>query len=746
MLVSCENFQEVEIEHLRKMKSFIETYAKSAESNHTLIQQVHVEFKQQADEQTVEKLVDQFILVKSTGIEKPGPIEFEEVDLSNLPPAPSPDQQEKINVANDNKAKEKGLQRRREINNIHETAAFGRNLWQLNTSMSSNGQTPAKPMARGVLRKSKSWFLSRTKREKKKKKKKEAAAAAQAHVETVEKKEEDCCVNDASSERNSITSKDSKESSKTPEVDEEGFTIRPENINTSRERRVPYDSSGTSDSDSDDDEQKKFTVNIRPLGHSHPIAASVDELRATVERMSLSPVTVASPHERKKVMIVEATMKRSQSLSDPFSKPSSDLLELEFQGAPPNSAASTPTGAYSGVKSPPLNAPSSGHSTPVTGIDHQVDQEVASFPPPVPKAVSGSSIAIPRPPSRSRERPRTTTPGMQQHGRGRMSPAQPVMARADSVSSVGSVGSESFKTTSAPVSCSRGPSPLALGMADTVPLAVAFTETIHAYFKGVDETKCKVKIQGYMLVSFPAGIVQVLANNPNLTPLSFRLRESSRIEGIVLNRQLVSVDAEKSAEEGPVYAFDMATLRDHLKRQAESSPSASFFNVDIMKYQVKAESGAGSCPLHLRSHWRCDDDTTSLRVDYRYHQAGAHGCTLTQIACVVTVDGGVTSLQAIPQAAWASDTQRVTWKLATLNQHSESSSGASGGGALRAKFALNNGPSTPSTLAAQFVAEGRTLSGADAELVGPGYRLSLVKRRYAAGKYYCDADVEAKYS
>ena len=33
---------------------------------------------------------------------------------------------------------------------------------------------------------------------------------------------------------------------------------------------------------------------------------------------------------------------------------------------------------------------------------------------------------------------------------------------------------------------SRGPSPLTLGLADTIPLAVAFSETTNAYFRGTD--------------------------------------------------------------------------------------------------------------------------------------------------------------------------------------------------------------------------------------------------------------------
>lgn len=36
-------------------------------------------------------------------------------------------------------------------------------------------------------------------------------------------------------------------------------------------------------------------------------------------------------------------------------------------------------------------------------------------------------------------------------------------------------------------------------------------------------------------------------------------------------------------------------------------------------------------------------------------------------------------------------------------------------------------------MAAQFTSEGATLSGVDLELVGSGYRMSLIKRRFATG-------------
>lgn len=81
-------------------------------------------------------------------------------------------------------------------------------------------------------------------------------------------------------------------------------------------------------------------------------------------------------------------------------------------------------------------------------------------------------MSIPRPPSRKSE---------SLSARGHISPSP--ISRADSV------GSLEFRTACVPVGASRGPSPLTIGMADTIPLAVAFHEIVHSYFRGTDETK-----------------------------------------------------------------------------------------------------------------------------------------------------------------------------------------------------------------------------------------------------------------
>ncbi|XP_024219854.2 F-BAR domain only protein 2-like [Halyomorpha halys] len=72
MSLACKHFQEVEEVHLKQMKEFLTAYAELVENNHDLMGQVHMDFKRQCIEMTVDKLLEQFVLDKYTGLEKPG--------------------------------------------------------------------------------------------------------------------------------------------------------------------------------------------------------------------------------------------------------------------------------------------------------------------------------------------------------------------------------------------------------------------------------------------------------------------------------------------------------------------------------------------------------------------------------------------------------------------------------------------------------------------------------------------------
>ncbi|KAM7388105.1 hypothetical protein PAMP_024306 [Pampus punctatissimus] len=312
------------------------------------------------------------------------------------------------------------------------------------------------------------------------------------------------------------------------------------------------------------------------------------------------------------------------------------------------------------------------------------------------------------------------------------------LARAESTSSISSTNSLSAATTptiskelSVSVSgCSRGPSPLTMGAQDTLPVAAAFTETVNAFFKGADPSKCVVKIIGEMVLSFPAGITRHFANNPSPAVLTFSITNYSRLEHVLPNPQLLCCDTTTQAKaDAKDFWVNMPNLISHLKKVAEQKPHATYYNVDMLKYQVSVQ-GLQSTPLNLAVSWRCEPTSTDLRIDYKYNgEAMTAAMALNNVQFLVPVDGGVSKLQAVlPPAAWNAEQQRILWKIPDISQKSENG----GVGSLLARFQLTEGPSKPAPLAVQFTSEGSTLSGCDIELAGPGYRFSLIKKRFAA--------------
>uniref|UniRef100_A0A8C1CDH7 FCH and mu domain containing endocytic adaptor 2 n=1 Tax=Cyprinus carpio carpio TaxID=630221 RepID=A0A8C1CDH7_CYPCA len=270
------------------------------------------------------------------------------------------------------------------------------------------------------------------------------------------------------------------------------------------------------------------------------------------------------------------------------------------------------------------------------------------------------------------------------------------------------------------IGTSRGPSPVTLASLDALPIAVAFTESVNAYFKGADPSKCIVKITGDMTLSFPSGIIKIFTSSPSPAVLSFKLSNTSRLEQIMPNQQLLHSDSSQSDTNTKDFWLNMPALTAYLRKSSEQNPAASYYNVDILKYQV-CSNGIQSTPLNLVVYWKCTSSTTDLRVDYRYNpEAMQPPAALTNVQVLVPVSGDVTNMQSIPNAIWNAEQSKSLWKLSS--------------GSLRAKFELSDGPSIPATLAVQFFSEGSLLSGVDVELVGSGYRLSLNKKRFATGK------------
>ncbi|XP_035572875.1 SH3-containing GRB2-like protein 3-interacting protein 1 isoform X13 [Canis lupus baileyi] len=574
-----------------------------------------------------------------------------------------------------------------------------------------------------------------------------------------------------------------------PELDEEGYSIRPEEPGSTKGKHF-YSSS---ESEEEEESHKKFNIKIKPLQSKDILknAATVDELKASIGNIALSPSPVGAI---KRNLSSEEVVRPRRSTPTPeliSKKPTDDTMALaplfgpplesafdeqktevlldqpEIWGAgqPINPSIESPklTRPFPTGTPPPLPPKNVPATPPRTGSPLTVAPGASSPARPATPLVPCSSTTPPPPPPRPPSRPKLPPgkPGVGDVPRPFSPPIHsssppPIapLARAESTSSISSTNSLSAATTPTVENeqpslvwfdrgkfyltfegSSRGPSPLTMGAQDTLPVAAAFTETVNAYFKGADPSKCIVKITGEMVLSFPAGITRHFANNPSPAALTFRVINFSRLEHVLPNPQLLCCDNTQNDANTKEFWVNMPNLMMHLKKVSEQKPQATYYNVDMLKYQVSAQ-GLQSTPLNLAVNWRCEPASTDLRIDYKYNtDAMTTAVALNNVQFLVPIDGGVTKLQAVlPPAVWNAEQQRILWKIPDISQKSENG----GVGSLLARFQLSEGPSKPSPLVVQFTSEGSTLSGCDIELVGAGYRFSLIKKRFAAGKYLAD--------
>ncbi|XP_074667215.1 F-BAR domain only protein 2-like isoform X2 [Strix aluco] len=611
-MTETAQFQDIEETHLHHVKEIIESLSNTIKEIHLQIGEVHEEFINNMTNTTVESLIQKFAESKGTGKERPGPLEFEECNMSNAVEGVKP-----------RKRKPFGLS--------------------------------------GIMKKEKD-------------------------TDSVECPDTD--------------------SVNIPDVDDEGYSIKPEASQDTKENHF-YSSS---DSDSEDDEPRRFHVEIKPVqsnNSSQYTMPSLDELKLSIGNITLSPATSAQRNRTS----------------------SSDELTKSKLSTPANEKGNSDLLAWDPLFSSSLESSSSA----------SLASSFFSARPTTPLSV-GTIVPPPRPASRPKlstgklsginEIPRLFSPPLTSNSS--PPPAAP-LTHAESVSSISSSASLSAANTPT-VGVSRDPSPVRLGNQDTLPVAVALTESVNAYFKGADPTRCIVKITGDMTVSFPSGIIKVFTSNPSPAVLCFRVKNTSNLEQILPNAQLVYSHQSQSDSSTKDFWMNMQAIAVYLKKLSEQNPSASYYNVDVLKYQVSS-NGIQSTPLNLATYWKCNASTTDVRVDYKYNPESMNvPSMLSDVQVVVPVDGGVTNMQSLPPAKWNADQMKAYWKISSISEKSENG----GSGSLRAKFELSEGPSKPATLAVQFISEGSTLSGVDVEVVGTGYRLSLLKKRFATGWYMAD--------
>ncbi|XP_055729771.1 F-BAR domain only protein 2-like isoform X10 [Salvelinus fontinalis] len=681
MAETAQKFQDIEESHIIHMKDIIQSYTQSVDETHVQIGEVRIEFERNMENTSVEGLIQKLADSKGTGKERPDPIDFEECNTAIATEGAKPRKRKTFAIPGRRKDKDTDSTESTEVEPANNT----------------NGVPPG-------------------------------------YYGTID-----------------------FQNANVPTVDEDGFCIRPEDRNQNDAKENSFYSSSDSE---DEDEPRKFRVEIKPVApnnRTQQSRATIDQLKASIGNISLSPPTSGQMRRNQSRLsgMHPHSAIGSQVLGDELGKArmstyfndsrpalNNDLLSLDPFGPAPTLRGSSSSVSSSTV--PALARP----TTPQTGA--MVAPPRPSSRPKLPTGKLTGINEIVRPFSPTKTLSNASPP-----------PAAP-LARAESSSSLSSTASLSASNTptvgperifrpslSSPEPefllspcplfllnqrTSRGPSPVTLASQDALPIAVAFTESVNAYFKGADPAKCIVKITGDMTLSFPMGIIKVFTSNPHPAMLTFKLKNTSKLEQILPNQTLLFSDPSQSDAHTKDFWFNMQALTSYLRKASEQNPAASYYNVDILKYQVSSK-GIASTPLNLAVYWKCDPATTDLRLDYHYNpESMLCPGPLSNVQVLVPVDGGVTNMQSLPNAIWNSELNKSLWKLNDISEKSENE----GSGSLRAKFDLSDGPSTPTTLAVQFMSEGSTLSGVDIELLGTGYRLSLNKKRFATGRYMAD--------
>ncbi|XP_044904076.1 F-BAR domain only protein 1 isoform X3 [Felis catus] len=476
-----------------------------------------------------------------------------------------------------------------------------------------------------------------------------------------------------------------------PEVDEEGFTVRPDVTQNSTAEPSRFSSS---DSDFDDEEPRKFYVHIKPAPARAPACspeAAAAQLRATAGSLILPPGPGGT---MKRHSSRDAAGKPQRPRSAPRASSCAEKLQSDEQFS-------------KNLFGPPLES----------AFDHEDFTDLMPAP-----ADLTARDGLAAPPRRPRTR-KVSCPLTRSNGD---------LSRSLSPSPLGSSSASTISerptfSSQAGHGVSRGPSPVVLGSQDALPVATAFTEYVHAYFRG-HSPSCLARVTGELTMTFPAGIVRVFSGTPPPPVLSFRLVHTSAIEHFQPNADLLFSDPSQSDPETKDFWLNMAALTEALQHQAEQNPAASYYNVVLLRYQF-SRPGPQSVPLQLSAHWQCGGTLTQVSVEYSYRPGATVVPTpLTNVQILLPVGEPVTNIRLQPAATWNLEEKRLLWKLPDVSE-------AGGSGHLSASWEPCSGPSTPSPVAAQFTSEGATLSGVDLELVGSGYRMSLVKRRFATGMY-----------
>lgn len=329
-------------------------------------------------------------------------------------------------------------------------------------------------------------------------------------------------------------------------------------------------------------------------------------------------------------------------------------------------------------------------------------------------------------------------------------------------------------------------SPLTINSTEVIPIAVAFNETVHAYFKMGDQQKFKVKCFGCMKISFPYAILKMLALE--LPQLEFKLGNLhianqdlkannqllSRVNADSSNQSFVSAVSSTSPNnsltssssslsslaESLQFQFVTQNLITELRKQHQQNKQAAFFNFELLKYEFKYSN----TPLILNAQWTSlpTEDSIELNLDYTFNfRKNLSQVNFMIVMPVSKTSEKITLAKSEPQAMVQETGSKlqILWQLATINSN----------GKLKAKFLISKLPFSIymfkifdckkiynifldkkeegtklekyyQPVYVKFHVDNETLSKVKFDILSSNYKLSLLKERVESGKYFCNND------
>ena len=286
--------------------------------------------------------------------------------------------------------------------------------------------------------------------------------------------------------------------------------------------------------------------------------------------------------------------------------------------------------------------------------------------------------------------------------------------------------------------------------AEFIPIAVAFNETVHAFFKINEPAKSKLKCFGCMKISFPYAILKLLATSGGgeLPQLCFSLNQLHIAnQDLKLNQQLL-VKSGESDEVNFKFEFITPNLCAELRQQHAQNKQAAFFNFELLKYEFKV-AGQQPPPLTLNAQWTSDMEQGRVELALDYTIAFRKQLSQVNFMLIMPLNnaryklelvrGGEAQATVNQQLQEREDKLQILWQMASLSVN----------GRLSVKFSITPvNEAEPLSLEqfyqpvyVKFHIDQATLSQVKFSIASASaYKLSLLKEKVETGKYFCSSE------